>query len=72
MGYYPQESLYKPYMYHGYTVRGTPNCPLIQPEMIKLSIHRVKKYEFKKPFVMAIVNLPPPYRTPLRNKGRFI
>ena len=28
MGYYPQESLYKPYKYHGYTVRGTPNCPL--------------------------------------------
>ncbi len=27
---YPyQESLYKPYKYHGYTVRGTPNCPLI-------------------------------------------
>ena len=26
--YYPQESLYKPYKYHGYTVRGTPNCPL--------------------------------------------
>ena len=22
MGYYPQESLYKPYKYHGYTVRG--------------------------------------------------
>ena len=31
MGYYPQESLYKPYKYHGYTVRGTPNCPL-KPE----------------------------------------
>ena len=29
MGYYPQESLYKPYKYHGYTVRGTPNCPLM-------------------------------------------
>ncbi len=29
MGYYPQESLYKPYKYHVYTVRGTPNCPLI-------------------------------------------
>ena len=29
MGYYPQESLYKPYKYHGYTVRGTLNCPLI-------------------------------------------
>ena len=29
MVYYPQESLYKPYKYHGYTVRGTPNCPLI-------------------------------------------
>ena len=29
MGYYPQESLYKPYKYHGYTVRGTPHCPLI-------------------------------------------
>ena len=29
MGYYPQESLYKPYKYHGYTVWGTPNCPLI-------------------------------------------
>ena len=29
MGYYPQESLYKHYKYHGYTVRGTPNCPLI-------------------------------------------
>ena len=28
MGYYPQESLYKPYKYDGYTVRGTPNCPL--------------------------------------------
>ena len=28
MGYYPQESLYKPYKYHGYTVRGPPNCPL--------------------------------------------
>ena len=28
MGYYPQESLSKPYKYHGYTVRGTPNCPL--------------------------------------------
>ena len=28
MGYYPQESLYKPYKYHGYAVRGTPNCPL--------------------------------------------
>ena len=29
MGYYSQESLYKPYKYHGYTnVRGTPNCPL--------------------------------------------
>ena len=23
MGYYPQESLYKPYKYHGYTVMGT-------------------------------------------------
>ena len=33
MGYYPQESLYKPYKYHGYTVRGTPNCPLILPEI---------------------------------------
>ena len=22
------KSLYKPYKYHGYTVRGTPNCPL--------------------------------------------
>ena len=33
MGYYPQESLYKPYKYHGYTVRGTPNCPLIQDDM---------------------------------------
>ena len=31
MGYYPQESLYKPYKYHGYTVRGTPNCPLTFP-----------------------------------------
>ena len=30
-GYYPQESLYKPYKYHGYTVRGTPNCPLKNP-----------------------------------------
>ena len=30
MAYYPQESLYKPYKYHGYTVRGTPNCPLNQ------------------------------------------
>ena len=30
MGYYPQESLYKPYKYHGYTVRGTSNCPLNQ------------------------------------------
>ena len=30
MGYYPQESLYKPYKYHGYTVRGTHNCPLIK------------------------------------------
>ena len=28
MVYNPQESLYKPYKYHGYTVRGTPNCPL--------------------------------------------
>ena len=27
MGYNPQESLH--YKYHGYTVRGTPNCPLI-------------------------------------------
>ena len=24
------KSLYMPYKYHGYTVRGTPNCPLIQ------------------------------------------
>ncbi len=32
MGYYPQESLYKPYKYHGYTVRGTPNCPLKKTE----------------------------------------
>ena len=31
MGYYPEESLYKPYKYHGYTVRGTPNCPLTLP-----------------------------------------
>ena len=22
------KSQYKPYKYHGYTVRGTPNCPL--------------------------------------------
>ena len=22
--------IYKPYKYHGYTVRGTPNCPLIR------------------------------------------
>ena len=29
MGYYPQESLYKPYKYHGYTVRGTPICQLL-------------------------------------------
>ena len=31
MGYYPQESLYKPYKYHGFIllgVHGTPNCPL--------------------------------------------
>ena len=34
MGYYPQESLYKPYKYHGYTVRGTPNCPLISSDRI--------------------------------------
>ena len=27
-GLLSQESLYKPYKYHGYTVRGTPNCPL--------------------------------------------
>ena len=33
MGYYPQESLYKPYKYHGYTVRGTPNCPLKQVKL---------------------------------------
>ncbi len=39
MGYYPQESLYKPYKYHGYTVRGTPNCPLIQIGQISLSIN---------------------------------
>ena len=35
MGYYPQESLYKPYKYHGYTyVRGTPNCPLNEGGLI--------------------------------------
>ena len=34
MGYYPQESLYKPYKYHGYTVRGTPNCPLIDTSQL--------------------------------------
>ena len=39
MGYYPQESLYKPYKYHGYTVRGTSNCPLIIQ-------HTPKKREF--------------------------
>ena len=39
MGYYPQESLYKPYKYHGYTVRGTPNCPLI-PGFIIIPIHK--------------------------------
>ena len=25
----PRMPIYKPYKYHGYTVRGTPNCPLI-------------------------------------------
>ena len=36
MGYYvlSQESLYKFYKYHGYTVRGTPNCPLKYTEGI--------------------------------------
>ena len=28
------KSLYKPYKYHGYTVRGTPNCPLIDTCLI--------------------------------------
>ncbi len=36
-GYYPQESLYKPYKYHGYTVRGTPNCPLNKGKFFKTS-----------------------------------
>ena len=43
MGYYPQESLYKPYKYHGYTVRGTLNCPLNiglqdSPELLELQL----------------------------------
>ena len=36
MGYYPQESLYKPYKYHGYTVRGTPNCPFQVAKLLTL------------------------------------
>ena len=46
MGYYPQESLYKPYKYHGYTVRGTPNCPLIDgkdpKDLIRLKTTRLQ------------------------------
>ena len=38
MGYYPQESLYKPYKYHGYTVGGTPNCPLKYTNLNPLNI----------------------------------
>ena len=41
MGYYPQESLYKPYKYHGYTVRGTPNCPLNSGEIAYLMVYLV-------------------------------
>ena len=41
MGYYPQESLYKPYKYHGYTVRGTPNCPLIQRSRSESEVIRI-------------------------------
>ena len=42
MGYYPQESLYiyKPYKYHGYTVRGTPNCPLNGQQKSHLQVYR--------------------------------
>ena len=38
MVYYPQESLYKPYKYHGYTVRGTPNCPLIEGPKLRTNM----------------------------------
>ncbi len=43
MGYYPQESLYKPYKNHGYTVRGTPNCPLITSKRVKSSFYLNKE-----------------------------
>ena len=46
MGYYPQESLYNSYKYHGYTVRGTPNCPLI--DVICNMIHIIAKYTYYK------------------------
>ena len=39
ISYYPQESLYKPYKYHGYTVRGTPNCPLIFQRILLLKLY---------------------------------
>ena len=40
MGYYPQESLYKPYKYHGYTVRGTHNCPFYVYVYTNIYIYR--------------------------------
>ena len=57
--YCPQESLYKPYKYHGYTVRGTPNCPLIHHSTGKehrghyLSLH--KQSEIQKLDCISIV-----------------
>ena len=49
MGYYPQESLYKPYKDHGYTVRGTPNCPLKLNHSCSKDISDISQHGTSKP-----------------------
>ena len=55
MGYYPQESLYMPYKYHGYTVRGTPNCPLIHRK--KWCLNTVAVVQDQTPLEGSIVRI---------------
>ena len=72
MGYYHQESLYKPYKYHGYTVRGTPHCPLTVITSI-LVVHLVLAHILVPP-ELAILTIPEihPAHDVAWSTGKFI
>ena len=48
------KSLYKPYKYHGYTVRGTPNCPL--------RLQHFESHESSAPMGATTPSLSPEFR----------